>query len=95
VSSKFDVRNDQAVVRNFGQILLEMTRCVPDGIVCFFPSYIYLEGIVGMWHEMRVIEKVLKYKLVFVETPDAVETSIALENYRLVLLWLLLLIVGV
>jgi hypothetical protein len=29
-----------------------------------------------------ILKEVWKYKLIFVETPDAVETSIALENYR-------------
>lgn len=29
-----------------------------------------------------MIQDILKYKLVFIETPDAAETSIALENYR-------------
>jgi DNA excision repair protein ERCC-2 len=38
--------------------------------------------IVSMWHEMGVLNEVLKYKLLFIETPDSVETSIALENYR-------------
>jgi hypothetical protein len=39
------------------------------------PSFIYCQ---------RILEEVLKYKLVFIETPDAIETSIALENYRMV-----------
>ena len=29
-----------------------------------------------------ILDDVWKYKLIFVETPDANETSIALENYR-------------
>lgn len=82
ISSKFEVRTDNAVVRNFGQILIEFSKITPDGIVAFFPSYIYLETIVSMWSELRIIDKLLQYKLVFIETPDALETSIALENYR-------------
>mmetsp|Transcript_26286 Transcript_26286/g.65741 ORF Transcript_26286/g.65741 Transcript_26286/m.65741 type:complete len:97 (-) Transcript_26286:987-1277(-) len=41
-----------------------------------------MENIIQMWHEMQVISKVLDKKLVFMETPDIVESSIALENYR-------------
>ena len=52
ISSKFEVRNDPAVVRNFGQILVEFSKIVPDGIVAFFPSYLYMESIVSMWNEM-------------------------------------------
>lgn len=52
ISSKFEVRNDPAVVRNFGNILVELAKCVPDGLACFFPSYIYMESIISMWNEM-------------------------------------------
>jgi Rad3-related DNA helicase len=52
ISSKFEVRNDPAVVRNFGQIMVEFAKAVPDGIVCFFPSYLYMESIVSMWNDM-------------------------------------------
>ncbi|KAF8338096.1 uncharacterized protein EI90DRAFT_3279597 [Cantharellus anzutake] len=82
ISSRFEVRNDPAVVRNFGNILVEYSKIVPDGIVCFFPSYLYMESIVAAWNEMDILTEVWKHKLIFVETPDANETSIALENYR-------------
>ncbi|ORX49400.1 DNA repair helicase [Hesseltinella vesiculosa] len=82
ISSKFQVRNDPAVVRNFGQIMVEYAKIVPDGVVCFFPSYLYMESIVSMWNEMGILNEAWKYKLIFVETPDAAETSLALANYR-------------
>lgn len=82
ISSRFEVRNDPAVVRNFGSILIEYSKIVPDGIVAFFPSYLYMESIVAAWNDMGILNEVWKYKLIFVETPDANETSIALENYR-------------
>ncbi|KAI7867866.1 hypothetical protein BDF14DRAFT_1799987 [Spinellus fusiger] len=82
VSSKFEVRNDPAVVRNFGQIMVEFSKIVPDGIVCFFPSYLYMEQIVSMWNDMGILKEAWKYKLIFVETPDSAETSMALANYR-------------
>ena len=82
VSSRFEVRNDPAVVRNYGQMLIEFSKIIPDGIVAFFPSYLYMESIVSAWNEMQILDEVWKHKLIFVETPDAPETSIALENYR-------------
>ena len=33
-------------------------------------------------HDQGILNEVWKHKLIFVETPDANETSIALENYR-------------
>ncbi|PVU96684.1 hypothetical protein BB559_002304 [Furculomyces boomerangus] len=82
ISSKFEVRNDPAVVRNFGNLLIEMCKTVPDGLVAFFPSYLYMESIVAMWNEMGILKQVYKHKLIFVETPDTAETSLALESYR-------------
>lgn len=82
ISSRFEVRNDPSVVRNYGNILIEYARCIPDGIVAFFPSYLYMESIVAAWHDMGILDEVWKHKLVFIETPDAPETTIALENYR-------------
>ncbi|GAA96772.1 uncharacterized protein L969DRAFT_97120 [Mixia osmundae IAM 14324] len=82
ISSRFEVRNDPAVVRNFGTILIEYAKAVPDGMVCFFPSYLYMESIVAAWHDMGILNEAWKHKLIFVETPDAAETSVALENYR-------------
>ncbi|KAL5529015.1 RAD15 [Sanghuangporus baumii] len=82
ISSRFEVRNDPAVVRNFGAILVEYSKIVPDGIAAFFPSYLYMESIVAAWNDMGILNEVWKHKLIFVETPDANETSIALENYR-------------
>ncbi len=82
ISSRFEVRNDPAVVRNYGSILIEYAKSIPDGIVAFFPSYLYMESIVAAWHDMGILEDVWKYKLIFIETPDANETSVALENFR-------------
>jgi DNA excision repair protein ERCC-2 len=47
------MRSDPGVVRNYGRLLLEMASAVPDGIVCFFVSYSYMDGIVNSWHEME------------------------------------------
>jgi DNA excision repair protein ERCC-2 len=40
------------VVRNFGSILIEYSKIVPDGVVAFFPSYLYMESIVAAWNDM-------------------------------------------
>lgn len=82
VSTKFDMRSDPGVVRNYGRLLLEMASAVPDGIVCFFVSYSYMDGIVNSWHEMGILQDIMQHKLVFIETPDVVETTLALDNYR-------------
>ncbi|CAG8971018.1 hypothetical protein HYALB_00009869 [Hymenoscyphus albidus] len=82
VSSGFAVRNEPSVVRNYGNLLTEFSKLTPDGMVVFFPSYLYMESIISMWQGMGILDEVWKYKLILVETPDAQETSLALETYR-------------
>lgn len=82
ISTKFKVRNDPAVVRNYGALLTELAEIVPDGMICFFPSYQYMEDIVSMWHDMGILLQITKYKLIFIETPNTAETALALNNFR-------------
>ncbi|KAL2707071.1 General transcription and DNA repair factor IIH helicase subunit XPD [Kluyveromyces marxianus] len=82
ISSRFEIRNDPSIVRNYGSMLLEFAKITPDGMVVFFPSYLYMESIITMWQTMGILDEVWKYKLLLVETPDAQETALALETYR-------------
>ncbi|KAJ0742611.1 putative DNA helicase [Helianthus annuus] len=82
VSTKFDLRSDPGVERNYGRLLLEMVSVVPDGIVCFFVSYSYMDAIVNSWNETGILKDIMQRKLVFIETQDVVETTLALDNYR-------------
>uniref|UniRef100_A0A4W4HTQ0 General transcription and DNA repair factor IIH helicase subunit XPD n=1 Tax=Electrophorus electricus TaxID=8005 RepID=A0A4W4HTQ0_ELEEL len=82
MSSKFETREDFAVIRNYGNLLLELSAVVPDGIVAFFTSYVYMENIVASWYEQGILENIQRNKLIFIETQDAAETSVALEKYQ-------------
>lgn len=82
LSSRFEIRNDPSVVRNYGLLLLEMAKVTPDGLVGFFPSYLYMHHIIGMWEGMGLLGECLQHKLIFVETPDGRETAVLLEAYR-------------
>ena len=81
LTSKFEARDDTAVIRNYGSLLAETTAIVPDGVVCFFTSYMYMENVVAAWYDQGVIDQIQKHKLLFIETQDAAETSLALLNY--------------
>lgn len=56
VSTKYDMRSDPGVARNYGRLLLEMVSVVPDGIVCFFVSYSYMDAIVNTWNETGILK---------------------------------------
>ena len=82
ISTRFEVREDDPVLRNYGNLLLEIVSNVPDGICCFFTSYKYMETVINKWDEMRIIQKLAEHKLIFLETKDVIETTLALENFR-------------
>jgi len=82
ISSSFSLRSEPAVVRNYGSLLLEIAGVVPDGLVCFFPSYKYMEELVSIWTETGMIKKILEHKLIFAESLDHEETEKALSGYR-------------
>lgn len=50
-SGRCDLCPLPAVIRNYGNLLLEMSAVVPDGIVAFFTSYQYMESTVASWYE--------------------------------------------
>ena len=46
MTTAFELRRDPAVVRNYGRLLVDLSAAVPDGIVCFFVSYLYMDQII-------------------------------------------------
>ncbi|KAK9823916.1 hypothetical protein WJX72_006337 [[Myrmecia] bisecta] len=82
MSTKFDMRSDPGVVRNYGRMLVDLAATIPDGIVAFFVSYSYMDSIVSKWHDMGILQDLMAHKLVFIETKDVVETTLALDNFR-------------
>jgi len=82
ISTRYQDRNDANVTRNYGALMLELCSSIPDGIVAFFTSYSYLETIIVAWQEMGILGQIAQKKLIFIETKDVMETSLALTNFR-------------
>lgn len=82
LSSSFRSRADPSVIRNYGRLLVNLSRTVPDNLICFFPSYIFMEETVAAWSETEIINEICENKLIFIETPDNAETEMALKCFR-------------
>ena len=74
--------NALIVVRNYGQLLLDVVSTVPDGVCCFFTSYSYMEQVVNHWDQMRIMQRCMEHKLIYLETKNVEETTYALDNYK-------------
>jgi DNA excision repair protein ERCC-2 len=82
LSTRFEARDDAAVLASYGDLLVNFAATVPDGVVAFFPSYAYMEQAVSSWHKEGTLRKIEAHKLLFMETKDIVETTLSLTSFR-------------
>ena len=72
----FQKRSDRNMIRQLGLAILNICSIVPDGVVAFFPSYGYLDEVVGIWQtadqsaaqNKPIWERLVAKKTVFRET---------------------------
>lgn len=43
--------------RNYGRLLVDLAATVPDGLVCFFVSYLYMDQVVSKWRDMGILDE--------------------------------------
>ena len=82
ISSAYNKRNDASVIFNYGKLLGGLCNSVPDVIVCFFTSYAFMENVILSWNEQGILQDIQRKKLIFIETKNVVETTIALQNFK-------------
>ncbi|KAF4656085.1 General transcription and DNA repair factor IIH helicase subunit XPD, partial [Perkinsus olseni] len=82
LSSSFQSRKDEEVSKCYGTLLEELVQVVPDGVVCFFTSKVFMQQVVRVWYDSGTLARLSTHKVVFFETDDVVSTTIALSNYR-------------
>ncbi|KAL7720166.1 DNA repair helicase rad3/xp-D [Entamoeba marina] len=83
ITSQFSARIDTLILKSYGKIVTELSKVVPDGLLCFFPSYSYMNLCIANWEEYSMLKQISNNKLIFIESKYSHETSIAFENYRL------------
>ncbi|KAH6925385.1 hypothetical protein HPB50_004512 [Hyalomma asiaticum] len=84
LSSRFETREEVSVIRNYGALLVELASCVPDGLVCFFTSYVYLESVVAACM-IGILHNIMLQKLIKLSTAAILQPSVsaqACENGR-------------
>ena len=60
----------KSIILDYGNLLIDLSCVVPDGIICFFPSYRYMEEVILNWNEMGILEQILENKLLYIESRD-------------------------
>lgn len=55
MSSKFSERDNQGKIRNYGTLIVELSQTVPDGLICYFTSYKFMEHLLVQWNDMKIL----------------------------------------
>ncbi|KAI8976239.1 helicase C-terminal domain-containing protein [Pilobolus umbonatus] len=71
----FESRQDKSLMDDIGQSILNLCQVIPDGIVCFFPSFTYLDQVYERWKSVvmkngTLLSLIEKKKKVFKEPRD-------------------------
>lgn len=72
---------DPEMIDELGSLLVNVTRIVPGGIVCFFPSYEYEQAVSQRWKTTGVLGKLATKKHIFHEPPKSSELEKTLARY--------------
>eukprot|EP01105_Mastigella_eilhardi_P001189 TRINITY_DN1147_c3_g1_i2.p1 TRINITY_DN1147_c3_g1~~TRINITY_DN1147_c3_g1_i2.p1 ORF type:complete len:736 (-),score=115.27 TRINITY_DN1147_c3_g1_i2:335-2422(-) len=75
-------RSSPDVIAELGRTLTNLCRIVPDGVVCFFPSYKYEDAVVSAWEQTGVTNSIAARKKIFVEPKDTTAVDVVLRQYK-------------
>lgn len=78
ISSSYKSRSNPSTIRNYATLIKDLCNIVPDGMIIFFPSYVFMHEII---FKSEFILKRL-HKLIFIETINYKESIDALTNYK-------------
>ncbi|GAM85593.1 hypothetical protein ANO11243_036000 [Dothideomycetidae sp. 11243] len=82
----FSNRNSAGLLKDLGQSIVQLVTIIPDGVVLFFPSYSYLESVLGVWrkeasqHSPSIITLLGQRKRLFIDS-QSVNTEDLLQQY--------------
>lgn len=76
ISSSFKLRNTPSTIRNYMTLIFSLSQIIPDGMIIFFPSYLFMNEIIAQ-SNIRDFKKPI-----FIETVNYKESITALENYK-------------
>ncbi|KAL1925428.1 uncharacterized protein VTP21DRAFT_311 [Calcarisporiella thermophila] len=88
LNSSFTLRENADYQTDLGNLLVNISRIVPDGLLVFFPSYGVLQGCMQNWHQAKagqksIWERIKSFKRPVVESKNKQEFgSIMNEFYK-------------
>ncbi|KAL6070053.1 DEAD H (Asp-Glu-Ala-Asp His) box helicase 11, variant 3 [Balamuthia mandrillaris] len=78
----YQSRSSPKLMEELGYALLNLCHVIPDGLVCFFPSYAYADSVMSTWRQSGLLETLNAKKKVFVEPKKAGDIPETLRQYK-------------
>ncbi|KAI9354674.1 helicase C-terminal domain-containing protein [Pilaira anomala] len=82
----YESRQDLKLMDEVGQSIVNLCNVIPDGIVCFFPSFTYLDQVYKRWASSEsnsILDRIQKRKKVFKEPRESNQVENTLREYTL------------
>ncbi|KAG2210921.1 hypothetical protein INT47_000078 [Mucor saturninus] len=82
----YESRQDVKLMDEVGQTIANLCNVIPDGIVCFFPSFTYLDQVYKRWCSTgpnSILDRIQKRKKVFKEPRESNMVEATLRDYSL------------
>ncbi|KAI8137325.1 ATP-dependent RNA helicase chl1 [Fennellomyces sp. T-0311] len=81
---RYDSRQDEKLMDEVGQTIANLCNVIPDGVVCFFSSFAYLEQVYKRWSQSgNVLARLAKKKKVFKEPRESNQVETTLRDYAM------------
>eukprot|EP00917_Polyrhabdina_sp_WS-2016_P009678 GHVP01021350.1.p1 GENE.GHVP01021350.1~~GHVP01021350.1.p1 ORF type:complete len:547 (-),score=85.11 GHVP01021350.1:964-2604(-) len=63
-----------SVLGNYGRILIDVSKIIPEGIVCYFPNMKIIESCLLFWKKTGLLDGILNKKLLFIQDKNLSES---------------------
>ncbi|KAF8459481.1 ATP-dependent RNA helicase chl1 [Terfezia claveryi] len=83
----YDRRNNLDMIDDLGRAIINLCLVIPHGIVCFFPSYAYLNSVTSRWQQRSnlntasIWERLGQRKALFSESKNSSSVEDTLRQY--------------
>ena len=74
--------NNLTNIHYIGDIIIKICCTVPDGVIVYFSSLELLEAYICLFNDIGLFNKILDYKLVFIEEKNSQRLATILCNYK-------------
>ncbi|KAL7334345.1 ATP-dependent DNA helicase chl1 [Mucor circinelloides] len=82
----YESRQDVKLMDEVGNTIANLCNVIPDGIVCFFPSFTYLDQVYKRWATINngsILQQIEKRKKVFKEPRESNQVETTLREYAM------------